>query len=63
MTRLDAVELLRTIREAMATREGRALAREIAAELQRAAEEATEQNPAAAEAQRLLTRARRRGGR
>lgn len=62
----EGMALLRAIRAALATPTGRAIAREIAAELRRADEEAAEADPCGAEADRLLARARRRtrgGGR
>ena len=66
MTRPEAVALLQAIRDAMSSREGRALAREIAAELRRADDEAAERDPVGADVDETIARARRadrrRGG-
>ena len=64
----DGLAWLEALRLAMTTRRGRALAREIAAELKLADEEAAEHDPVGAETARLLAKSRkrertRRGGR
>jgi hypothetical protein len=55
----DGLALVRAVRDALGTAEGRRLARELAHELQRAADEAAERDPTGTYADELLTRARR----
>ncbi len=55
----EAIALMRAIRAAMSTREGRAVVREIVGALKLAAEEAVEADPVAADVDACLSRARK----
>jgi hypothetical protein len=59
VTRPDGLALVRAVREALATREGRTVVREIVDELRRADDEAADRDPAASYADELILKARR----